>query len=115
MSYNYGKLKGTADSLIAKFGKDVVINRQAQGAYDPLQGTYETTTQTIQAKAVQETYSLTNIDNELIKQGDVKLLIDTEVFLNEVITIQGVNYTVTHVEPLSPAETLMFTTIYVRR
>ena len=115
MKYDYTKLKGMADNRIAKYGKGVVINRQIQGNRDPLQGTYETTPQAVQANAVQETYELKNIDNELIKQGDVKLLIDTEVFMNEVITMQGVDYTIIYVEPLSPGETLMLTTIYVRR
>ena len=109
MSYDYSRLRATADRLIAKFGVDAILHRP---------GTVnETTYPTVQLPGpkdpcivVRDTYSAMERTGTLIEEGDVKLLIavtDTPPTTADRLEVQGVTYHLQSVDPIQPGPTVL--------
>lgn len=104
MSYDYSRLRATADRLIARFGVEAELH--VAGAVDD--STYPTVTLpgfTEPCMVVRDTYSAMERAGTLIEEGDVKLLIavtETAPTTADEIEIQGETYHLQSVEPIQP-------------
>ncbi|MDM0041877.1 hypothetical protein QTI05_22745 [Variovorax sp. J22R193] len=103
----YGNMAATAAGLITKFGAAASLARITAGAYNPVTGT-STPTEVVQAvRAVVLDYDAKMIDGSMIQQGDKQVYLSAVGVLPpavaDVLTWQGVAYTIISVKPLAPA------------
>jgi len=101
----YSKTISGASKSIAKAGQLVQIVRHKKGAFDPVSGKDATGTKTIAtSNALTLNYNDSLIASGVVKQGDVKVLIESVniVIVGDVIkTVQG-DFRVINVKELSP-------------
>jgi hypothetical protein len=106
--------RSTANRLIAAKGLTVTLTRQASGAYDPATGAAAITTTTQTGKGVILPFSagLRHLAGTNIAIGDKQLLLSalksdgtalTAPQLDDKVSADGVDYTITNIAPLSPA------------
>ncbi len=70
----YDDMRSTASELISEFGTSVTLTRTIKSDYDPITGSSTNTESTIKGNGVFLNYSSTDIDGELIRQNDKKML-----------------------------------------
>lgn len=74
---DYDKLQQTAKNLIEKFGTDWIYRYVEKGVYDPATNTTSTNVQTdTTVKAVRMEYKNHQLDGEVVKKGDIKLIVE---------------------------------------
>lgn len=111
MTYDYSRLRGTADRLLARFGVSATLIRA--GGVD--ESTYPVTPASPKREpcmVLRDTYSAADRSGTLIAEGDVKLLIAATVSAPTTadrIEIAGQTYALQSVEPIQPgAEVLLY-------
>lgn len=109
MTYDYSRLRATADRLIARFGVEAVLVRA--GGIDettyPVVHLPETREPCV---VIRDTYSAVERSGTLIEEGDVKLLIAvTQVppTTADRLEVQGVTYALQSVEPVQPGPVVL--------
>ena len=99
----YAGLVKTAQALIAKFGTERTLTRTAQGAFDPLTGTYTSTTTDYALNGVQVGINEAWKGKFVVEVGDSVFLVEAGIVVPEVgDKIEGMN--VVAVEPVKPAD-----------
>lgn len=101
MSGKLDKLKPTATKLINQFGKNISIKRMVEGEYDVDTGTITNTETIINLVGVVSSPKVNEIDNTLIEKTDLIVTVsDVVVSLEDIITIDGKDYTIKSILPL---------------
>lgn len=100
MSGKLDKLKPTATKLINQFGKNISIKRISEGAYDIDIGTITNTESIINLVGVVSSPKINEIDNTLIEKTDLIVTVSDEVSLEDIVTIDGKDYTIKSILPL---------------
>lgn len=113
MSFDYSRLKATADRLIARFGKtaQLVTTTTTGPDYDP------TVTETAtDITLVELDYSLTNRDGTLVQAGDKLFLVQADAApdMAAKIRLDSVDYAMVDVQPVSPGATVLLYEIQAR-
>jgi len=110
----YSKMQATANRLLKGKGQSITLSRQTAGAYNVATGTAAVTVTTQTAYGAMFEYGDKNIDGVLIQEGDKQLLLSAlnsagtalvAPALNDTVLIDSVTYTITRINPLSPAGT----------
>jgi hypothetical protein len=106
----YTRPIATADRLVTKYGGVAVLTRSIPGAYNPATGmTAAATVTTYTVRAFRENYALKDVDGTLVKQGDVRLLMNPNATngtamaqpatATDTILFDGTTYAVIGVDP----------------
>lgn len=97
-------LVATAQTLLTKYGESVSFTRVAEGAYDPAtSGVAAGTTTNYSGYAVPTQYTRADVDGELIKASDIRLIVEqttTEPNTGDVVTVDGVVHRIMNVSPI---------------
>lgn len=120
MSFDYAEIAQVAHEILAEMGSAGLITRKERGGvYDPAAGAYPETTVTQSCTAV-----VFPIDQKLVN-GTTVLASDEQAYLSavglvlpappQVLTWQGVDYTLVRVKNLAPAGVSVLVDIIVRR
>lgn len=130
MSVDYTLDRADAADMLAEFGQAVTLTRITPGTYDPATGTSTPTTSTQAGKGVilplgtmMRRAMMANGDN--IIEGDQELFLSALTATNGVLTVPHVNdtvtdsagavWTITAIDPLSPAGVAILFDCIVRR
>lgn len=100
MSGKLDKLKSNATRLINDFGKNISIKRITEGAYNVETGTITNTETVINLIGVISSPKINEIDNTLIEKTDLIITVSDEVSLEDIVTIDGKDYTIKSILPL---------------
>lgn len=120
MSFDYAEIAQVAHAVLTEFGAEGVLTRKERsGVYDPAAGAYPETTVTQSCTAV-----VFPIDQKLVN-GTTVLASDEQAYLSavgldlpappQVLTWQGVDYTLVRVKNLAPAGLSVLVELIVRR
>lgn len=118
MSFNYGPLKNTASRLLKKFGKPITINVLTGQNNDPVTGGKNPTYTDTTGNGVTLAYQGKEIDQSLIRTGDIKLIIedlDIEPVVGSTTTVSSDLYRVDAVEKVSPGPVNLIYIIRLRK
>lgn len=113
----YEDMARTSLELISEFGKNVsIVNRS--GAHNPIEGTVAIVKNTSTAKAVQQNYSVKEIDGTTIKKGDKKYLLAASGLHEKpsvgMELVDEKNYSIISVEEIKPADVPLVYFLQVR-
>lgn len=105
----YDEISKSTLKLIAQFGRYVSIKRDDKGVYSPLTNSFTgASNQQFTVKAVITGYRINEIDGELVKRTDKKVLFDSSADIRKGdIIIDGDNYTVIDIEVINPGEKII--------
>lgn len=114
MSEFYTRLQATAKRLIDQFGSTAVLHKQS--THNPEPWNPVVTSVDHEVSIVKSSTSIVNRDETLMREGDILLLMFSEVepTLKDALTIDGKKYQIIQTEPLKPAGTVLFYQILVR-
>lgn len=123
MAFDYAKTAATALRLLTKFGQDVVLTREATGAYDPALSAAPATVTTETRKAAMFDYDRINFgetlqDGTRIQAGDRRCLMGADGSAPttfDSVTAGGVKYPIKVVKTLSPAGTPVLYDMLIRK
>lgn len=94
----------TARTLLTKYGESVAFVREAEGAYDPAtSSTGADTTTNYSGYGVPTQYNRADIDGDLIKASDIRLIVEktnTEPNVGDTCTVDGTVHRVLAVTPI---------------
>jgi hypothetical protein len=104
-AFTYPNTAATATRLLQRFGAACTLKRSGPAAYDPATGTVEPTLDTLATTAAVFAYPQKYIDGSLILQGDQQAFCvpGVEPKQGDVLSWQGIDYTVISVKPVAPA------------
>ena len=110
----YTRAAATAARLISAYGRTMQLVTQTNSGDSWNPTVSESTTDVY---GVETKYSNSEIDGELIKSGDVKVLIDAEVKpeLSMRLRTNGIDYSIINIETLAPADLTILYKLQVRR
>jgi len=114
----YGSLQATASTLLQSKGQQITFTAIKTNHFDARLGQHETYTETYSGYGAPLSYINSMIDGELIKKGDLNLLLEATTTIpkqNDTCVIDGHQYTVKDVKPLSPGGTVVIYDIQLRR
>lgn len=116
-SFDYTRTRATAERLISRFGQTGALRRTTSST-DPFNPTQTTTDYTCTCVVLD--YSKRDIDGTLIKQTDQMVYLSTSGLTitpetTDRLVVGGAVLTVVNVNPLSPAGTVVFYELQVRR
>ena len=116
----YTDLRSAAEIMVTEYGQAVTLKRIAAGAYDPSTGTAAQTVTSYPGRAIMGNYSNRDIDGTLIMRGDrlATLACDTLGVVpskDDVLTVDGVDWTVQSVEPVDPGGVALIYRLQVRK
>ena len=118
MSFDYARMKATADRLIAKFGQAAVLRRPTWTGTEqnPVAGTPTDYPVTV----VVEVYAFSQIDGERVRRDDKKVLVSkgslaVEPAVSDKIVIGGVEHAIVRVMPTDPGGTVIMWELQARR
>ena len=104
----YTKSKLTATRLLSKYGAKYQVYRK--GRVSIVNGK-EVVTEgvTFTATGIKTNYNPIEIDGTVIQSGDIQMLFsaDTELAINDLVTIDGEKYLIKHPHPVKPADILI--------
>lgn len=120
MSFDYADIARTADEILKEFGAAGLVTRKVPGGdYDPDTGTYPDVPVSQNCTAV-----VFPVDQKLV-DGQTVLATDEQAYLSavglvtpkptEVLTWQGVDFTIQSVKNLAPAGVAVLVELIVRR
>ena len=109
------KLKPTATRLINDFGKNISIKQVAEGTYNIETGTITNTETIINLVGVVSSPKINEIDNTLIEKTDLIVTVsDVLVSLEDIVTIDGKDYTIKAVMPLYSGNLIAYYKLVVK-
>jgi hypothetical protein len=76
--YNYNSLQNTAGELITKFGSEYRFERQCDRSYNPETGKPFSRNIVYTKNAVVSDFSSAEVAQNIVQQGDIKLLAEAE-------------------------------------
>jgi len=104
----YTKSKLTATRLLSKYGAKYQVYRK--GRVSIVNGK-EVVTEgvTFTATGIKTNYNPIEIDGTVIQSGDIQMLFsaDTELAINDLVTIDGEKYLIKQPNPVKPADILI--------
>jgi hypothetical protein len=116
-AFNYARTRATAERLISRFGQTGALRRTTSSAdpFNPVQ----TTVDHACTFAVLD-YAKSAVDGTLIRQTDQMVYLSTSGLTiqpetTDLLVVGGSPLTVVSVKPLSPAGTVVFWELQVRR
>ena len=116
---NYNSIKGTARSLLAKFGQSMTLTKSVSGSYDATTGENTITTSTTTDIGVILPYgdALSSTANSLVKQNDQQIFIQiaTVPSVADKITVASVDYDIVSVKAIEPAGINVLYELQVRK
>lgn len=104
----------TAKELIDEFGKNISIKKISEGAYDVDTGTITNTETVINLIGVVSSPKINEIDNTLIEKNDLIVTVSDEVSLEDIVTIDGRDYTIKAVMPLYSGNLIAYYKLIVK-
>lgn len=115
--FDYTKVRGTAESLIRKFGADSTLTQNALSGPDH-NPVLTPTNHACQAALLD--YKVGEIDGTEVRRGDSKIYLSTEGLTvtpspADTITFNAAVYQVIDVKPLEPGGTAVFWELQARR
>lgn len=110
MSYNYAPLAATAARLIAQFGQSIVFTKITRGAYDPAAGyaTHTDNDYTVDIALFKQPKGELNETEIQAKRVKALMSSATAPEIGDTATINGENFRIARVDPLSPASTVIY-------
>ncbi len=117
---NYSKLQNTAFKLLSKFGEDIIIRRETKTTYNPATNTDSvSTTDNYTVKGVKSNFRKSEIDGEIIQQGDFKLLLESKNLsidpkTSDKIIYNSNIYKIIDIISVKPADTIIYYILQVR-
>ena len=121
MSFDYTRLRATAKRLIARFGQDITVNRTTGGSHDPVLGEVtggSDASFTVKGVVLNASRVFRQpADQQLIQGGDQAVYLEAGQTINngEALTIDGAEWFVQELRPLSPAGTVVLYQALVRQ
>jgi hypothetical protein len=119
MSFDYAEIAADAQALLEEFGARGQIKRSTPGVYDPSLGAAPVTTTTQVVTAAVFAMPAHLIDGTTVLQGDEQAYMSalgiTDPAPLDVLTWQGVGYTVISAKRLAPAGVAVLHELQVRR
>lgn len=114
MSEFYTRLQSTAERLINQFGETAVLHKQS--THNPEPWNPVVTSVNHDVSIVKSSTSIVNRDETLMREGDILMLMYSEVepTLKDALTIGGKKYQIVQTEPLKPAQIVLYYQILVR-
>jgi hypothetical protein len=116
---NYNSIKGTARSLLAKFGQSMTLVKTTSNSYDTTTGANTLTTSSTTDIGVILPYGdgLKSTTDSLIKQDDQQVFIQMSVVpsVTDKITINSVDYDIVSVKAIEPAGINVLYELQVRK
>lgn len=116
------EIPGLAADLIAEYGKDVGYSRRAPGTYNTANSSATPTGEPVTVKAIVEPYKGQRLLAGLVEASDLKVTIAADSFAvgavpspQDIITIDGNNFTVINVMPTYSGELIAIYEFQVRR
>jgi hypothetical protein len=105
-----------AVDLINQYGDDAVLEKIVLGTYNPSIGERPETITSYNTKVIQENFSYNDIQSGLIESGDqlVSISIDQPITPQDRIQIQGVDYNILDVSPISTQNKVVLYQLHVR-
>lgn len=120
MPLNYESLISQVDSLISEFGKTFIIRKKNKGVYNPSTNTLPITSEVdYNVKGVRLNYKRGQIDNEVIKQNDFKLIISShdlqiQPTIDDIIFEDNTQFKIITITDLKPANMSVYYELQVR-
>lgn len=117
MSYNYTALKtGTVRNLLTKFGFAVTFTRKSLAAYTPGANPVNTTSE-ITGYGVLDAFQRSEIDGEVVQQGDSRLYFEgeSEPVIGDTLTIGSQVWRVEAVQPIQPGGVAVMWELRIRK
>ena len=114
MSGKLDKLKPTATKLINDFGKNISIKKITEGDYDVDTGTITNAEMIINLVGVVSSPKINEIDNTLIEKTDLIVTVSDVVSLEDIVTIDGKDYTIKAIMPLYSGELIAYYKLVVK-
>jgi len=118
MTFDYARMKATADRLIAKFGQAATLRRPTWTGTEqnPVAGTPTDYPVTV----VVEVYAFSQIDGERVRRDDLKVLVargalTVEPAVSDKIVIGGAEHAIVSVRPTNPGGTVVMHELQARR
>lgn len=116
----YEDMRDVATDLIGDFGASLSVERDSEGAYDPATGVTSDSTTTFTSKGIVSSFSNSEIDGTNIKVGDLSVFVKSKPSgwvpeIRDKVTINGVEYFIVNVQPLSPGGTDLAYQIQIRK
>lgn len=112
---DYAKLQKTTASVIASVGAPIVIASASASDYNASTGEAETNTKKLTGSAVRFDYDLSQVDGELIRGTDARLVSTVQAKPGDVVVFAGERLRAIDCKPLSPAGVSLYFEIQVRR
>ena len=112
-------MAATAEALINHFGAVTTIARTAGATFNPSTGGYTGgSVETLTGKGVRMQFDNSELDGEIVKRGDFRLLFGASPGapqVDDTVTFSGNDYRVMQVLTTSPAGTAVMYDIHCRR
>lgn len=119
--FNYANSQNTAYRLIDKFGANWTHRKLTKNTYNPATNTRTTTaTGNTTVRAVRQNYGSNQVDGQVIKQGDVKLLAEAKSFtvepdVSDLMLDGSETWQIMDVKPFKPGDTIIYYELQLRQ
>ena len=107
MSFDYAKMQATAKRLLKRFGKSITVIVLTGKPYDAATRTNTPVYTDSIGYGVKTNFNNSEIDGSLILSSDIKLIIenlDLRPVIDSLVTLSGVEYRVSSVGVVEPAD-----------
>ena len=104
----YDRSLSTASKLLAKYGEKYQVHRK--GKVSIINGKeVATESVTFTAMGIKTNYNPIEIDGTVIQSGDIQMVFsaDTELAINDLVTIDGEKWLIKQPNPVKPADILI--------
>lgn len=105
-------LRSRAQTMLSNYGRSATISRTAEGAYDPTDGTVASGSSSSYAADVFLTnYKAFEVDGQLVKQQDIKAIIEfvsgSEPLIGDTVSVDSVTYRIVDVQKIVAQSTVI--------
>lgn len=115
MSLDYTALANTAVRLITSFGQTLTFTKETEGTYNPATGKHASTSATYDKKVAVTNYA-SNEFNDIILQGDLKLVCESYAYaLSDTVVVNSDTYRIISINQIKPAATEVAVILQVRK
>jgi len=118
MSFDYTKTREKANSLIVKFGMPLIVRRAQTDSTTPW-NPEELSHTDYPGYGVVTEFNRREVDGTLVQTGDKKVLLSAEDLqiapeTSDLVVVDGVEYKIVTINPLSPAGTVVLYELQIR-